>query len=339
MKYERIKEVLERLNLNSITRPKEFEGCIFSILALLDDITPNPYLKMRRLYSDASFSRGANVQSIGNKANEIAGELNIHLTKDRETVRDYILKPMYDLGILRKGYLVSDNEYENFQTDIVLDYHHYKSGNNFYVLTESFIKLLQCCEEDLNKMIKSWVRTSRAKELQIRKEANKIKYGNLHSQLIDASISIFVPKYLPGLEVIYVDNADGDRIGEEYKEKMVEANLELGLEDRFPDVILRHPETDYYWFIDAVEHDGEFDITRVEDIKKSFKRKGKRVLGFTTVYRDWKTAYSRQSTYGNLAPTTTMWIMEDAGKVYQVNSVERPCFSYYMKVKAKNTKK
>ncbi len=102
------------------------------------------------------------------------------------------------------------------------------------------------------------------------------------------------------------------------------------LKDRFPDVILRHPDLDVYWFIDAVEHDGEFDITRVEDIKKSFKEKGKKVKGFTTVYRDWKTAYSRQSAYGNLAPTTTMWIMEDAGKVYNVNSVERPCFAKYM---------
>jgi hypothetical protein len=52
------------------------------------------------------------------------------------------------------------------------------------------------------------------------------------------------------------------------------------------------------------------------------KRCGKQQIDFTTTYRNWKDAASRQEKNKNLAIDTYLWIRSDAGKQFLVSSFE-----------------
>ena len=80
-----------------------------------------------------------------------------------------------------------------------------------------------------------------------------------HAALINNCVEHYAPRFLPGFEVLYVDDSDGDRIVEAERKKMKAAGVLLTLADPMPDVLLWNPGTNELWVIEAVTSDGEVD--------------------------------------------------------------------------------
>ena len=133
---------------------------------------------------------------------------------------------------------------------------------------------------------------------------------------------VYAPKFLTGYEVLYVDDADGDRVSESEREKLWGAGIEITLDDAMPDVLLWNRETDALWVIEAVTSDGEVDHHKVDQIHAFAERNGKKTGGFTTAYPTWKVAAQRQGKHKNIAPGTYIWIREDAAKHFLAESFE-----------------
>lgn len=143
-----------------------------------------------------------------------------------------------------------------------------------------------------------------------------------HADLIRACCDVYAPKFLPGFEVLYVDDADGDRVSDGEREKLYGSGIEITLDDAMPDVLLWNRRTDALWVIEAVTSDGEVDHHKVAQVRAFAKRNGKEEVGFTTAYPTWKLAAQRQGKHKNIAPGTYIWIREDAAKQFLAESFE-----------------
>jgi hypothetical protein len=64
------------------------------------------------------------------------------------------------------------------------------------------------------------------------------------------------------------------------------------------------------------------DFHKVDQLTKLAKRCGKRGIGFTTTYRNWKDAASRQEKNKNLAIDSYIWIQSDPSRQFLVKSFE-----------------
>ena len=320
-KYDKIRQVLTQLNLPQNTTATYFERCCQCVYVLLDYALANPMPAMRAAVSGATIRDGAGTHMI---AEQIRQQFGLATRPDREG-RDYWIKPLIELGVLEKGHIRADKG----QATVLMNYHYPKSANNFYRVSNSFEALLNMEGVNLERAITEWQQSNERAQLQA---MQKLASGQLiaasailnrHDALLNTALEQLAPHYLPGYEPVFVDAGDGQRIEDRWLASMADAGISLTLADRFPDAILWSRSTDTFWFIDAVEHDGEYDQSRVADIIATFAAMGKQVAGFTTVYRDWRTTAKRQSTYKNLAVGTTLWIVEDGGKVFEVKSADR----------------
>jgi hypothetical protein len=117
-----------------------------------------------------------------------------------------------------------------------------KSPNSCYRLNEAFKAILQAPEASWRGLLADWAsadvaRERRAFQAKLEEVArSKIQTG--HGDLIKASAEDYAPRFLLGYEVLYIDDADGDRISDAERAKMAEAGVELTLEDAMPDVLL-----------------------------------------------------------------------------------------------------
>lgn len=135
-----------------------------------------------------------------------------------------------------------------------------------------------------------------------------------HGDLIATCASVYAPRFLPGFEVLYVDDADGDRITEGERQQLEDAGVTFDLGDAMPDLLLYNPKTDWLWVIEAVTSDGEVDHHKVTRVEQMRERLGKAGVGFTTAYRTWREAAARQGQMKNIDPGTYLWIAEDPSK-------------------------
>ena len=141
-----------------------------------------------------------------------------------------------------------------------------------------------------------------------------------HAYLIAACVATYAPRYLPSYRVVYTDTSDGDRVTAKEREALRLAGVSLGLSDPMPDVILWDPPADRFWIIEAVTSDGEVDLQKLAAVRKWAERHSKILAGCTTAYATWKAAAVRQGKHKNLAPGTYLWILEDAGRQYRVQT-------------------
>jgi len=141
-----------------------------------------------------------------------------------------------------------------------------------------------------------------------------------HAYLIAACVATYAPRYLPSYRVVYTDTSDGDRVRAKEREALRLAGVSLGLSDPMPDVILWDPPADRFWIIEAVTSDGEVDLQKLAAVRKWAERHSKILAGCTTAYATWKAAAVRQGKHKNLAPGTYLWILEDAGRQYRVQT-------------------
>lgn len=275
---ERIRKVLVRIDLGTNN------DLIDGVFALLDDETPSWFAKPP---PGAIFADGASTAHLACHVGILQrgqGKL------DREG-RDYWIKPLRDLGAIEAVTL--------YEGAFIAGHVIAKSPNSSYRLVEDFKAILKAPDEKWPVMLADWagqnaIRQRREFQAQMA-EASRQLVDTGHSDLIRASIEHYVPRFLPGYEVLYVDDGDGDRIRPDDRERLQRAGVELTLADAMPDVLLWNPDKDRLWVIEAVTSDGEVDLHKVNQMRRLAERSGKAGVDFTTVYHTWKETAARQA--------------------------------------------
>ncbi|MET4220213.1 hypothetical protein ABIB00_005441 [Bradyrhizobium sp. LB14.3] len=299
----RIREVLERLDHG--TNADLVDG----VFALMDNETLSWFGKAP---PNAKFADGA---STAHLACHI-GILQRGQSKlDREG-RDYWIKPLRELGGIEPITLYAG---EFIPGHVIA-----KSPNSAYRLSEDFKAVLQAPDDKWRAMLAFWSSQDAARqrrEFQAQMaEASRLLVDTGHSDLIQAAIEYYAPKFLPGYKVIYVDDGDGDRVTDADRRRLADAGVELTLADAMPDVLLWNPTSNRLWVIEAVTSDGEVDLHKVNQLQLLAKRASKSGINFTTAYRTWKEAASRQGAHQNIAVGTFIWIQGDPARQLKVES-------------------
>jgi hypothetical protein len=304
---ERVAEVLRALDRTS-------RDIIDAVFALLDDINRNLFIEAAE--KGLKFCDGASTAHIACHVGVLqrnAGKL------DREG-RDYWLKPLWEIGALEKLYF--DPETADFLPGHPIP----KSPNSAYRIAPAFLQILKASGADRQALLAAWSSQDATRaRLQVRAElasATRAKVGSPHQDLITAAGEVYVPNFLPGFEIIYIDATDGQRVTAEQEQTLKRAGIAIGLGDSMPDLLLWNPKTDALWVIEAVTSDGEVDLHKVQSLASLAKRCGKKNIGFTTAYATWRDAATRQGKNKNIAPGTYIWIREDGAKQFSVETFE-----------------
>lgn len=300
----RVAEVLRALDRESPDR-------VDAVFALLDD-THDSWFPQGP--SAAKFSDGATIAHI---ACHVGILQRGHVKLDREG-RDYWIKPLRALGIVEPVFLDS-------KTRTFLPGHPVaKSPNSAHRLASSFKRILQAPASQWSTLLAEWVKEEsvrgRVAFQAAQAEEARRHVDTSHADLIDACVKHYAPRFLHGFDVVFVDDADGERITDEDRESLEHAGLELRLDDSMPDVLLHNRELDELWVIEAVTSDGEVDDHKVRRMIAFADRHAKPGIGFTTAYPTWKVAAQRQALHKNIPPSTYVWIREDPSKHYRAES-------------------
>jgi hypothetical protein len=303
---DRIAEVLRALDLETTDQ-------VDAVFALLDNERGSWFPAIR---DAARFSEGASIAHVGCHV----GILQRGKSKlDREG-RDYWIKPLREIGAIEPIYLDADAK------RFLPGHPKAKSPNSAYRLDAGFVEILRAPETKWRSKLAKWssedVKRERLRFRAVEAEATRAATDTAHADLICACCEVYAPKFLPGFEVLFVDDSDGDRVAEGEREALYGSGLDLSLGDAMPDAILWNRKTDAVWIIEAVTSDGEVDQHKVDRVMEWAKRHGKTNVGFTTAYPTWKVAAQRQGRHKNIAPGTCIWIREDAAKQFRAESFE-----------------
>ena len=304
---ERIAEVLKALDRTSRDQ-------IDAVFALLDDINPSWFYEAAE--KGLKVCHGASTAHIACHVGVLqrnGGKL------DREG-RDYWLKPLWEIGAFEKIYF--DSETAEFLPGHPVP----KSPNSAYRIAPAFLQILKASDADRKALLAAWASKDAIRaRLQVQAElakATSAKIGTPHQGLITAACEVYVPNFLLGFEVLYIDATDGQRVTAEQELALKKAGIAIGLGDSMPDILLWNQETDSLWVIEAVTSDGEVDTHKVQSLTTLASRSGKKKIGFTTAYATWRHAAARQGKHKNIAPGTYIWIREDGAKQLSVETFE-----------------
>ena len=294
----KISKVLQRID-------RQTPDMVDAVFALLDT-RPNWFSKAPK---DSAFRDGASTAHIGAHIGILQrGQVS---KLDREG-RDYWLKPLWEIGAIEKVTL------EGKTRRFIAGHVKAKSPNSAYRLASDFIQILGAADGQWEALFDAWTQADAIKErlklqAQAAEQARNL-VDNAHSNLIKACHEVYATRFLPGYQVVYIDDGDGDRISEAQQEKLAWAGLILTLADAMPDVLLWNPNTDQLWVIEAVTSDGEVDLHKKNSLIAFAERNHKASVGFTTAYPTWKKAAERQGKLKNLADDTWLWIQEDPSR-------------------------
>jgi hypothetical protein len=289
----RIKQILERLGLLTPEREE-------TILALLDDETPSDFRSLAE--KGFTFASGATTRQI---LDYIAPRLGKE-RMDRE-LRDYIMLPLREVGILLKGYA------DTKKGRVVPHFWEPKSPNNVYMLNPEFRALLERSDIGFEDALHAWESATDERRHRIASAEAATFASGKDDRLVSVALAAYCPRFLPAYKVVFVDDADGQRIAPKWRDSVERLGLPLDLASRWPDIILNAPETNRCWIVDCVETDGEVDPVRHQEILEAFESRGLTIDGFTTVYRTARRFAERQSQVDNIAPDTYIWIAELGG--------------------------
>lgn len=298
---DRIRSVLQFLDLGA---NGDLVDCVF---ALLDDET------------DSWFTKGPDGSKISDGASTAHLACHIGILQrdggklDREG-RDYWIKPLREIGGF-EAITLQDGEF-------IAGHPVAKSPNSAYRIEAGLLAILKAPEDQWRGLLTAWAQADAARERRAFQaemaERARANVDTGHKDLIRASVEQYAPRFLPGFEVLYIDDADGDRITEAERARMAAAGVTLTLEDAMPDALLWNRATDHLWVIEAVTSDGEVDMHKVQAVRRMAARCGKADVGFTTTYRTWKDAAARQGKQQNIAYDTFIWIQADPAKQFKV---------------------
>ena len=303
----RITEVLHALDRESRDR-------VDAVFALLDNINPNLFFEAAQ--KGLKFCHGASTAHIACHVGVLqrnGGKL------DREG-RDYWLKPLWEIGALEKLYF--DSETAEFLPGHPVP----KSPNSAYRIAPAFLQILKAADADRKALLAAWASEEAIRaRLQVQAAlaaTTRAKVGTPHMELITTAAQVYVPNFLPGFEVLYIDATDGQRVTPEQEQAMQKAGITIQLGDSMPDILLWNQKTDALWIVEAVTSDGEVDSHKVQGLTALAQRCGKKTIGFTTAYMTWRDAATRQGKHKNIAPGTYIWICEDGAKQFSVETFE-----------------
>jgi hypothetical protein len=299
---QRIEAVLGSIDLRS-------PDMVDAVFALLDDrqtwFTTAP--------AGTRFCEGATTAHIGCHVGILQrgqGKL------DREG-RDYWLKPLRGVGAIETVTLTDSG--------FVAGHIVAKSSNSAYRLDASFIALLRSDAKDLERAIATWIdgdaRRQRLERQAQAAEAARQAADNGHSDLIRAVCTLYARHFLPGYELLFVDDGDGDRLDAAKQTRLASASLRYDALGAMPDALFWKPGTNEFAVIEAVTSDGEVDQHKVDSVTAMLCRSHKNpIIHFVTAYRTWKEAAARQGKHKNLAPGSWLWIMEDGSRRFHVEA-------------------
>jgi hypothetical protein len=311
-RLRRITELLERLDSYDDLRA----ACL---LGLTDDTTPHP--SPRLTGSGLKLNTGATTRQLFDYAAPKLGRTRF----DRE-LRDAVWPRLRELGIVQRAYRTTDREFEQSGEQMVYGSHgKAKSPNNSYALTDEAKQLLlETADTDWSHALDEFVAGDadrRLRVLQANASASTAAGASDHSRLILAAAEALQDTVLSDYELVFVDDADDERIKDEWRDSLESRGLLPDLDSLWPDAILVRDSDKSIWFVDAVTSDGEVDTTRHEELDAWARDRGYTPRGYTTAYETWKRAAARQGKMKNLAVDTTLWIAEDGGKLFSVGSL------------------
>jgi hypothetical protein len=317
----RISDLLARLDLDG-GQAGDLRREVLVVLS--DDESPHP---MERLAVDGhSISLGAGTRPLFDAA---ARNLGRQRSFDRE-LRDDVFPTLITVGLLDKVY-INSREISKETGQLITRGQHpvAKSPNSGYALTSEARKLLLDIPDDEWPSARdAWLTQSQSRRQQAMRrtageEVEAAAPTSKHAVLIQQCVVALQSSVAAGFELVFIDDADGERIQKQWRDRLEALNLEPDLASRWPDAILVHNRARALWFIDAVTSDGEIDEPRAKDLRDWAKQRDYEVAGMTTAYANWKRAGSRQASRGNLAIGTTIWIAEDGGKLLRVDSLAK----------------
>lgn len=291
---ERSEAILGRLGLFTQER-------LETILALLDRDEPSGFGAL----ADAGMSLAH-----GGTTRQLLDYIAPRLGKkrmDRE-LRDYIMLPLREVGILITGYADSQ--------ELAVIPHKWKpkSPNNVYLLAADFVELIETVpKEEFDQRLTEWEASTEDRITHIAAAEAAAFAEDAEQRLVSIAQALYCPQFLTDYEVVFVDDTDGARISDEWQERVAELDLPLNLATRWPDIILNVLGTRNCWIIDCVETDGEIDPVRRREMERDFTDRGLTIDGFTTVYRTARRFAERQRQVDNIAPRTYVWIAELGG--------------------------
>lgn len=321
---------LEALRQGEQVVPDSYQGIckqrVNDVLTIIDRRTDNmvdvvysllcdePSWYKKAALNGYRFCDGASVAHIGTHVGILQRGGNLKL--DREG-RDYWLKPLWEIGAIEKVYLDSnDGEFKPGHPIA-------KSSNSAYRLSADLMVILQAPDTQWQDLAQGWAQVDVQRERLALQAAQALATASViesaHSRLIRASYEIYATRFLPGYEVIYVDDGDGDRITAEQQNILADAGITITIHDSMPDVLLWNRRNNSLWIIEAVTSDGEVDIHKMRSMQAFALRNEKAYIGFTTTYPTWKKAAERQSALKNLAGSSYMWILEDPSRNIEIH--------------------
>lgn len=314
-RFARIKELLEELGIYTDARA-------VTLLALSDDATPNMFSTLAA--AGLPLSAAARTSHIGDIAME---RLSLAKRLDREQ-RDYIFPQLREVGLLDLAWVLSKAEAEKRGKLIEHGVHDPKSPNNSYCLTnEARALIIDTPASGWKKALKAFLKGNQRRRIRVAQKQATVTVasaggsGAKHAALIKAGVDAHLAAWAADYELIFTDEADGERISPRWQPKLDALGIRLGIETVWPDAILADPKRKLLWFIDAVETDGEINEGRADALRELADAAGFKVGGMTTVYATWKRAAARQGAHKNLAVGSHFWVAEDGGHIYAVGSM------------------
>jgi hypothetical protein len=308
----RIAELLERLDSYSDLRA----ACL---LGLTDERTPHPLPTLSG--AGLTLSAGATTRQLFEFAAPRLGKTRI----DRE-LRDDVWPRLRELGIVQRSYVLTASEARTEGRLIEYGVHRRaKSPNNGYALTDDARRLLlTTSDQDWRKELDEFAVGDADRRLRVLQHeaamAAAVAPGD-HALLMRAAADALRATRLPDYELVFIDDADEARIKDEWKKELEPRGLLPDLDSLWPDAILVRDSDRSLWFIDAVTTDGEIEETRRAELGAWATARGYRAAGYTTAYETWKRAAVRQARMKNLAVGTNVWIAEDGGTLFSVESL------------------
>jgi len=309
-RLQRITELLERLASYSDLRA----ACL---LGLMDDKTPHPVSALAR--DGLTLNAGATTRQLFAYAAPRLGKSHL----DRE-LRDAVWPRLRELGIIQRAYVLTNSEAKAEGKQIDYGVHRKaKSPNNSYALSDEGKKLLvESSDAGWAVALDAFVKGDADRRLRVLQAAASAGTSESdHASLIKAAADALSASVLADYELVFVDDADDERIKDEWKDGLEKLGLLPDLDSLWPDAILVRDSDNSIWFVDAVTSDGEIDTTRHGELDEWARGRGYTPRGYTTAYATWKRAGARQGKMQNLAVGSTIWIAEDGGKLFTVGSL------------------
>lgn len=300
---ERAELIVRKLGLFTAER-------IETIVALLDDETPSDFRALAE--AGLTFASGATTRQILDYIGPRLGKKN---KMDRE-LRDYIMLPLREVGLLIKGY--ADTQARR----VIRHRWEPKSPNNVYLINPEFRKLLERDEVEFPGALRHWEAATEERRLRLASAEAQAFAATKEERLVPIALAQYCPHFLPDYKVVFVDDTDGQRITPEWKPGVERLRLPLDLHSRWPDIILNLPGKNRCWIIDCVDTDGEVDAVRKREMEKAFRERDLVIDGFTTIYRNARRFAERQSQVDNIAPGTFVWIAELGGGQFRKEALK-----------------